>query len=83
MEEERITEYTLIFKEETELYKEYNGEFISEDKWQTDNIFENNEEQIEQYYSKDWVRSLENIGTEDEQYTDWEEDYVEVFYSDR
>ena len=32
MEEERITEYTLIFKEGTELYKEYSGEFISEDK---------------------------------------------------
>ena len=83
MEEERITEYTLIFKEGTELYKEYSGEFISEDKWQTDDIFENYKEQIEQYYSKDWVRYLENIGTEDEQYTDWEEDYVEVFYSDR
>lgn len=83
MEEERITEYTLIFKEGTELYKEYNGEFISEDKWQTDNIFENHKEQIEQYFSKDWVRYLENIGTEDEQYTDWEEDFVEVFYNGR
>lgn len=75
MEEERITEYTLIFKEGTKLDKEYNGEFISQDKWQTDDIFENNKEQIEQYFSKDWVRY-----TDEE---DWEEDYVEVFYSDR
>ena len=34
--EKRITEYILIFKEGTDSNKQYNGEFISEDKDQTD-----------------------------------------------
>lgn len=71
--EERITEYILIFKEKTDLDKQYSGEFISEDKDQTDFIFENHEEQVEQYYSKDWVKYNED--------DDWKEDYVEIFYS--
>lgn len=71
--EQRITEYILIFKEGTDLDKQYSGEFISEDKDQTDFIFENHEEQVEQYYSKDWVKYNED--------DEWEEDYVEVFYS--
>lgn len=71
--EEKITEFTLIFKEGTDLYQQYCGEFISEDKDQTDFIFENNKEQVEQYYSKDWVKYNED--------DEWKEDYVEIFYS--
>mgnify|MGYP004495193607 CR=1 FL=1 len=70
--EERITEYILFFKEGTDLDKQYNGEFISENREETDFIFENNKEQIEQYYSKDWVI----YGGND----DWNEDDVEIFY---
>lgn len=70
--EERITEYILFFKEGTDLDKQYNGEFISENREETDFIFENNKEQIEQYYSKDWVIYGEN--------DDWNEDDVEIFY---
>ncbi len=69
---QRITEYILIFKEGTDLDKQYSGEFISENKDQTDFIFENHEEQVEQYYSKDWVKYNED--------DNWEEDYVEIFY---
>lgn len=50
-----IIEYNIIFKENTELYKEYDGEFISEDKEETDRIFDENKEQIEQYFSKEWI----------------------------
>lgn len=50
-----IVEYNIIFKENTELYKEYDGEFISEDKEETDRIFDENKEQIEQYFSKEWI----------------------------
>lgn len=71
--EQRITEYILTFKEGTDLDKQYSGEFISENKDQTDFIFENHEEQVEQYYSKDWVKYNED--------DDWEEDYVGIFYS--
>lgn len=49
-----VIEYNIIFKENTELYKEYDGEFISEDKEETDEIFNENKEQIEQYFSKEW-----------------------------
>lgn len=81
-DEERITEYTIIFKEDTELYKQYNGEFISENKWETDDIFENYKEQVERYFSKDWVRIITLATEEDDfdDYGDWEEDWVEVFY---
>ena len=81
-DEERITEYTIIFKEDTELYKQYNGEFISENKWETDEIFENYKEQVERYFSKDWVRIITLATEEDDfdDYGDWEEDWVEVFY---
>ena len=71
--EQRITEYILIFKEGTDLDEQYSGEFISEDKDQTDFIFENHKEQVEQYYSKDWVKYNED--------DEWVEDYVEIFYS--
>lgn len=50
-----IIEYNIIFKENTELYKEYDGEFISEDKEETDRIFNENKEQVEQYFSKEWI----------------------------
>lgn len=50
-----VIEYNIIFKENTELYKEYDGEFISEDKEETDRIFDKNKEQIEQYFSKEWI----------------------------
>lgn len=82
-DEERITEYIIIFKEDTELYNQYNGEFISENKWETDDIFENNKEQVEQYLSKDWVRTITLATEEDDfdDYGDWIEDWVEVFYS--
>jgi hypothetical protein len=73
MKEERITEYTLLFKEGTKLYEQYNGEFIAENKEETDDIFGRNKEQIEQYFSKDWIRNNED--------DDWQEDWVEVLYS--
>ena len=53
--EKNVVEYNIIFKENTELYKEYDGEFISEDKEETDRIFDENKEQIEQYFSKEWI----------------------------
>lgn len=53
--EKNIIEYNIIFKENTELYEEYDGEFISEDKEETDEIFNENKEQVEQYFSKEWI----------------------------
>lgn len=67
---ETITEYTLIFKENTELFNEYDGEYITENKEETDFIFENKTEQIDEYYSKDWIYAN----------NDWQEDKVEFFY---
>lgn len=66
-----IIEYNIIFKENTELYKEYDGEFISEDKEETDRIFDENKEQIEQYFSKEWIYDD----------SDYVESNVDVFYS--
>lgn len=70
---ESVTEYILIFKDNTEMSKAYNGEFISENRNDTDELFEQFQEQIEQYYEKTWVRN-----NEDE---DWKEDYVDIIYS--
>lgn len=70
---ESVTEYILIFKDNTEMSKAYNGEFISENRNDTDELFEQFQEQVEQYYEKTWVRN-----NEDE---DWEEDYVDIIYS--
>lgn len=53
--EKNVIEYNIIFKENTELYEEYDGEFISEDKEETDEIFNENKEQVEQYFSKEWI----------------------------
>lgn len=50
-----ITEYIIAFLEKTEMFNTYNGEFITEDKTQADVLFEDNIEEIELYYSKDWV----------------------------
>ena len=70
---ENVTEYILIFKDNTEMSKAYNGEFISENRNDTDELFEQFQEQVEQYYEKTWVRNNEN--------EDWEEDYVDIIYS--
>ena len=69
--ENNVVEYNIIFKENTELYKEYDGEFISEDKEETDRIFDENKEQIEQYFSKEWIFNG----------SDYIENNVDVFYS--
>ena len=69
--EKNVIEYNIIFKENTELYKEYDGEFISEDKEETDRIFDENKEQIEQYFSKEWIFNG----------SDYIENNVDVFYS--
>lgn len=69
--EKNVVEYNIIFKENTELYKEYDGEFISEDKEETDRIFDENKEQIEQYFSKEWIFNG----------SDYIENNVDVFYS--
>lgn len=84
-DEERITEYIIIFKENTELYEQYNGEYITENKWETDDIFENHKEQIEQYLSKDWKRIITLATEEDDfdDYGDWEEDWVEILYESK
>lgn len=84
-DEERITEYIIIFKENTELYEQYNGEYITENKWETDDIFENHKEQIEQYLSKDWKRIITLATEEDDfdDYGDWEEDWVEILYENK
>lgn len=66
-----VIEYNIIFKENTELYKEYDGEFISEDKEETDRIFNENKEQVEQYFSKEWIFNG----------SDYIENNVDVFYS--
>lgn len=50
------TEYYLVFKDNTPMGKEYDGEFISENKDETDKLFEKCKEQVEQYYSKTWEK---------------------------
>lgn len=69
--EKNIIEYNIIFKENTELYEEYDGEFISEDKEETDEIFNENKEQVEQYFSKEWIFDG----------SDYVEGNVDVFYN--
>ena len=66
-----ITEYTILFKVGTEGYNEYR-EFTSEEKEETDGLFEEYKNDIEQYFSKEWHFDG----------ADWVEGYVEVFYSD-
>ena len=69
-----IWEYGIIFKNNTDGYKRYDGEFIHEDKGEADNVFENYKEDVEQYYAKQWVKYGEDA--------DWIENDVEVIYSD-
>lgn len=72
---EEITEYILIFKDNTDMYKAYDGEFISEDSDDTDELFEQFQEQVEQYIEKTWVRN-----NDDE---DWYETDVNILYNSR
>lgn len=67
---ETIKEYIFIIEENTDLDKQYNGEFITEDEEEAKAFFEENFLFIEQYFSKEWV----NIDGE------WIEGKVEVFY---
>lgn len=67
---ETIKEYIFIIEENTDLDKQYNGEFITEDEEEAKTFFEENFLFIEQYFSKEWV----NIDGE------WIEGKVEVFY---
>lgn len=69
--EKNVIEYNIIFKENTELYEEYDGEFISENKEETDRIFDENKEQIEQYFSKEWIYND----------SDYVEGNVEILYN--
>lgn len=56
---EEVTEYTLRFKEGTDMDKAYDGEFISENKEETDKLFEQFQEQVELYFEKVWEREIE------------------------
>lgn len=66
---EKIKEYIFIIEENTDLDKQYNGEFITEDEEEAKDFFEENFLFIEQYFSKEW----ENIDGE------WIEGNVEIF----
>lgn len=70
---QQIWEYSIIFKDNTDGYKRYNGEFIHEDKEEADNVFELYKDDIEQYYVKEWIREYED--------SDWVENDCEVIYS--
>ena len=72
---EEVTEYILIFKDNTDMYKVYDGEFISEDSDDTNKLFEEFQEQVEQYIEKTWVK---NNGDED-----WYETDVNILYNSR
>lgn len=72
---EEVTEYILTFKDNTDMYKAYDGEFISEDSDDTDELFEQFQEQVEQYIEKTWVRN-----NDDE---DWYETDVNILYNNR
>ena len=70
-----VTEYTITFSD-GELYDEYDGEFISEDKDEADELFdsikaENKLDQVEQYYAKTWIWEG----------SDYSEDDVKVYYT--
>ena len=72
-----VTEYTITFND-GELYDEYEGEFISEDKSEADDLFNEIKEdgklnQVSQYYAKTW--EIDEDG-------DYEEGDTEVYYTD-
>lgn len=74
-----VTEYTILFNP-GEYDDLYGGEFITEDKDEADELLQEIKEegkidQVDQYFSKEWVQT--------EPGADYEEGYVEVFYSDR
>ena len=69
---EEITEYILKFKEGTDMDKAYDGEFISEDKEETDKLFEQFQEQVELYFEKVWKKAT------GKEY--WEEKDVWIIY---
>lgn len=69
---EEVTEYTLRFKEGTDMYKAYDGEFISENKEETDKLFEQFQEQVELYFEKVWKKAIRNEF--------WEEKDVWIIY---
>lgn len=73
-EAQQLWEYTVIFKDNTDGHKRYNGEFIHEDKSEADNVFELYKNDVEQYYAKEWIKYCED--------EDWIENDVEVIYSD-
>lgn len=68
-----VTEYYLVFKDDTPIGKEYDGEFISEDKDETDKLFKKYKEQVKQYYAKTWEKCK----------SVWCETDVEVIYDYR
>ena len=76
---DEMTEYVLVFKDNTEMYKNYEGEFISENRNETDELFEQFQEQVEQYYAKTWVK----YETLDDEESDWYETDVDVIYDYR
>ena len=72
-----VTEYTITFND-GELYDEYEGEFISEDKSEADDLFNEIKEdgklnQVFQYYAKTW--EIDEDG-------DYGEGDTEVYYTD-
>lgn len=72
-----VTEYTITFND-GELYNNYDGEFISEDKSEADDLFNEIKEngqlnQVSQYYAKTWEID------EDGNYTEGD---VEVYYTE-
>ena len=73
-EAQQLWEYTVIFKDNTDGYKRYDGEFIHEDKSEADNVFKLYKNDVEQYYVKEWIKYCED--------EDWIENDVEVIYSD-
>lgn len=75
---EEITEYVLTFKDNTDMYRAYDGEFISENKDDTDELFEQFKEQVEQYYEKTWVKY-----TSRNKDSDWYESDVNIIYDYR
>lgn len=72
MKRAQVTEYILIFKDDTELSKQYDGEYISENINDTDDIFDKYTDQISQYYSKRWILDGDDLK--------WKEDYVDIYY---
>ncbi len=70
---QQLWEYSVIFKDNTDGHKRYNGEFIHEDKEEADNVFELYKDDVEQYYVKEWIKEFED--------SDWIENDCEVIYS--